>query len=329
MKKNIAIAMGGYSSEYRISINSGNVVYKNLDRNLYEPYRVHIMQNEWFVVAEDDTPYPINKSNFTVKINRKTIVFDCVFNTIHGTPGENGLLQAYLDLVGIPQTSCDFYQAALTFNKRDLISVLRPYGIKTARNYFLNKGDDVETDKIVQKVGLPCFVKANKAGSSFGITKVKEAEDLEQATKVAFKEDDEVIIESFLDGTEVSVGVITFKGEILALPVTEIVSENEFFDYEAKYLGKSQEITPARISDAQTQEVQEIAKLIYSKLKMKGFTRSEFIFHNDEPHFIEMNTTPGLSEASILPQQSKKAGISLKELFGSAIETAMKQHKPH
>lgn len=317
--------MGGYSSEYRISINSGNVVYKNLDRTFYEPYRVHIMQNEWFVVTDDDTPYPINKSNFTVKIGGKTIVFDCVFNTIHGTPGENGLLQAYLDLVGIPQTSCGFYQAALTFNKRDLISVLRPYGIQTAKNYFLNKGDEIEAEEIVSKVGLPCFVKANKAGSSFGITKVKKAEDLEQATRVAFKEDDEVIIESFLDGTEVSVGVIMYKGEVLALPVTEIVSENEFFDYEAKYLGKSQEITPARISDEQTKKVQEIAKHIYSKLKMKGFTRSEFIFHNDEPHFIEMNTTPGLSEASILPQQAVKAGISLPELFSSAIETALKK----
>lgn len=315
--------MGGYSSEYRISINSGNMVYKNLDPALYEPYRVHIMQNEWFVVAEDGTPFPVNKSNFTVKINDNIIVFDCVFNTIHGTPGENGLLQAYLNLVGIPQTSCDFYQAALTFNKRDLISVLKPYGIKAAVNYFLNKGDEVKVDEIIKRVGLPCFVKANKAGSSFGISKVKEAKALEQATKVAFKEDDEVIIESFLDGIEVSVGVITYKGEILALPVTEIVSENEFFDYEAKYLGKSQEITPARISAEQTKEVQDIAKLIYSKLKMKGFTRSEFIFHNNEAHFIEMNTTPGLSEASILPQQAAAAGISLKDLFGSAVEAAI------
>ncbi len=315
--------MGGYSSEYRISINSGNMVYKHLDRTKYDPYRVHIMQHEWFVVADDDTPYPINKSNFTVKIKDRTITFDCVFNTIHGTPGENGLLQAYLNLVGIPQTSCDFYQAALTFNKRDLISVLKPYGVKTAVNYFLNKGDEVDGDEIIEKVGLPCFVKANKAGSSFGITKVKHSEDLEQAIKIAFKEDNEIIIESFLDGTEVSVGVVTYKGEILALPVTEIISENEFFDYEAKYLGKSQEITPARITDEQTKEVQDIAKLIYSKLKMRGLTRSEFIFHKNEAHFIEMNSTPGLSEASILPQQAAKANISLTDLFGSAIESAL------
>ena len=323
MKKKIAIAMGGYSSEYRISINSGNMVYKHLDRTKYDPYRVHIMQHEWFVVADDDTPYPINKSNFTVKIKDRTITFDCVFNTIHGTPGENGLLQAYLNLVGIPQTSCDFYQAALTFNKRDLISVLKPYGVKTAVNYFLNKGDEVDGDEIIEKVGLPCFVKANKAGSSFGITKVKHSEDLEQAIKIAFKEDNEIIIESFLDGTEVSVGVVTYKGEILALPVTEIISENEFFDYEAKYLGKSQEITPAKITDEQTTEVQDIAKLIYSKLKMRGLTRSEFIFHNNEAHFIEMNTTPGLSEAGILPQQATNANISLTDLFGSAIESAL------
>lgn len=323
MKKNIAIAMGGYSSEYRISINSGNIVYKNLDRKLYEPYRVHILQNEWFVVAEDDTPYPVNKSDFTVSIDDKVIRFDCVFNTIHGTPGENGLLQAYLELLNIPQTSCGSYQAGLTFNKRDLISVLKPYGVKTAKNYFLNKGDEIHPHEIVDRLGLPCFVKANRAGSSFGITKVKLETEIIPAARTAFSEDDEAIIESFLDGTEVSVGVIMYKGEIFALPVTEIVSENEFFDYEAKYLGKSQEITPARISEEDTKKVQDIAKMIYKKLKMRGFTRSEFIFHEGEPHFIEMNTTPGLSQASILPQQAKKAGISLPQLFGSAIEAAL------
>lgn len=324
MKKKIAIAMGGYSSEYHISINSGNMVYKHLNREIYEPYRVHILQNGWSVIDENDNPYPINKNDFTVKIGEKTISFDCVFNTIHGTPGENGLLQAYLELVGIPQTTCGYYQAALTFNKRDLISVLKAYRIKAATNYFLNKDEKIDVNAIIDRVGLPCFVKANRAGSSFGITKVKKEEDLIPATKTAFKEDDEIIIESFLDGTEVSVGVITWKGKIRALPVTEIISDNEFFDYEAKYLGKSQEITPANISEEKTRKVQEIAKLIYKKLKMRGFTRSEFIFHNGEPHFIEMNTTPGLSQASILPQQAKAANINLTELYGSAIEAALK-----
>ena len=322
MKKKIAIAMGGYSSEYRISINSGNIVYDNLNRELYEPYRVHILQSEWFVVAENGTPYPINKSNFTVTINDELIIFDCVFNTIHGTPGENGLLQAYLELLNIPQTSCDMYQAALTFNKRDLISVLKPYGVKTATNFFLDKGEQVDEHEIVEKVGLPCFVKANRAGSSFGVTKVNQVEEMIPAIQTAFAEDDEIIIESFLNGTEVSVGVITYKNEILALPVTEIVSENEFFDYEAKYLGKSQEITPARISEEDTKKVQDISRMIYRKLKMKGYTRSEFIFHEGQPYFLEMNTTPGLSQASILPQQAKAAGIDLQELFGSAIEAA-------
>lgn len=317
--------MGGYSSEYRISINSGNIVYKHLDHDLYEPYRVHILKGEWFVVADDDTPYPINKSNFTVKINDKVIQFDCVFNTIHGTPGENGLLQAYLELIGIPQTSCDYYQSALTFNKRDLISVLRPYGIKAATNYFLNKDQEINTKEIVDKVGLPCFVKANRAGSSFGVTKVKTEDEIISAAKTAFTEDDEAIIESFLDGTEVSVGVITYKGKVLALPVTEIIPDGEFFDYEAKYLGKSQEITPARISEEDTKKVQDIAIMIYKKLKMKGLSRSEFIFHEGEPHFIEMNTNPGISQASILPQQAEKAGISLKDLFGSTIEAALNQ----
>ncbi len=325
MKKKIAIAMGGYSSEYRISINSGNIVYKHLDRDLYEPYRVHILKGEWFVVTEDDTPYPINKSNFTVKINDKVIQFDCVFNTIHGTPGENGLLQAYLELIGIPQTSCDYYQSALTFNKRDLISVLRPYGVKAAKNYFLNKDQEIDTKEIVDSVGLPCFVKANRAGSSFGVTKVKTEEELIPAARTAFTEDDEAIIESFLDGTEVSVGVITYQGEVIALPVTEIVPDGEFFDYAAKYLGKSQEITPARISEEDTKKVQDIAIMIYRKLKMKGFSRSEFIFHKGEPHFIEMNTNPGISQASILPQQAEKAGISLKDLFSSAVEAALHQ----
>lgn len=323
MKKNIAIAMGGYSSEFQISINSGNVVYKHLDRSKYNVYRVHILQREWFVVSDDGTSYPVNRSNFTVNMNGQTISFDCVFNIIHGTPGENGLLQAYLELLHIPQTSCDFYQAALTFNKRDLISVLKPYGIKTAENFYLDKGDEVNVEEIIEKVGLPCFVKANKAGSSFGVTKVKTQEEFPAAIRAALKEDDEIIIESFLDGTEVDVGVVMYKGEMLALPVTEIVPEGEFFDYAAKYLGKSQEITPARITEEQTAQVQEISKLIYKKLKLKGLTRTEFIFHNGEPYFLEVNTNPGLSEASIIPQQSLAAGISLQDLFGNAIEAAL------
>ena len=206
--KNIAIIMGGYSSEYKISLISGNVVYQTLDKTKYNGYRIHIFKEKWVYVDANDAEFPIDRNDFSVTVNGTKITFDCVFNAIHGTPGEDGLLQAYFELLGIPQTACDYYQAALTFNKRDLLSVLKPYGIKTATSYYLNKGDLINTAEIVKKVGLPCFVKPNKAGSSFGISKVKTEAELPIAIEVAYKEDNEIIIESFLDGTEVSVGVI-------------------------------------------------------------------------------------------------------------------------
>ncbi|AUC77640.1 D-alanine--D-alanine ligase [Olleya sp. Bg11-27] len=324
MKKNIAIIMGGYSSEYKISLNSGNVVYQNLDNTKYNAFRVHIFKDKWVYVDDNNTEFTIDKNDFSVVINDTKTTFDCVFNAIHGSPGEDGFMQGYFALITMPQTSCDMYQAGLTFNKRDCLSVLKPYGILTAESYYLNLGDVINETEIVAKVGLPCFVKANKAGSSFGISKVHKKEDLQQAIAVAFKEDDEIIIESFLDGVEVSVGVITYKGETKVLPITEIVSENDFFDYEAKYLGKSQEITPARLTKTQEEQVNTVAKKVYEVLKMKGFSRSEFIFKDGEPHLLEMNTIPGLTTASILPQQAKAAGITMEDLFSSAIEEALK-----
>lgn len=234
-------------------------------------------------------------------------------------------MQSYFELLGIPQTSCGAYQSALTFNKRDLLSVLKPYGIKSALSFYLNLGDPVDEDAIISKVGLPCFVKANKAGSSFGISKVYQKEALASAIENAYKEDDEIIIESFLNGTEVSVGVITYKGKTKVLPITEIVSDNDFFDYEAKYEGKSKEITPARITSIQEKNVIAMAQKAYEVIKMKGFSRSEFIFIGDEPFMLEMNTTPGLTEESILPQQAQAAGITLAELFENAITEALAQ----
>ena len=324
MKKNIAIIMGGYSSEYQISLKSGNVVYKTLDSTKYQAYRIHIFKNKWVYIDDNNVEFPINKNNFSVQTNTQTINFDCIFNAIHGSPGEDGFMQAYFKLLNIPQTSCDMYQASLTYNKRDCLSVLKPYGIKTATSYYINLGDVINEEAIIKKVGLPCFVKANKAGSSFGITKVHKQEDLQNAIKTAFKEDDEIIIESFLNGTEVSVGVITYKGKTKVLPITEIVSENDFFDYEAKYLGKSKEITPARLTSEQEQKVNTVAKKVYELLKMKGFSRSEFIFKNNEPHLLEINTVPGLTQESILPQQAEAAGISMAELFDNAIQEAIK-----
>ena len=324
MRKNIAIIMGGYSSEYEISLKSGNVVYESLDDTKYNIYRIHIFKNKWVYVDYNDNEFPIDKHDFSVTIHNQKTNFDCVFNSIHGSPGEDGFMQAYFELLNIPQTSCNMYQAALTFNKRDCLSVLKPYGIKTAESYYINLGDKIDEDAIIKKVGLPCFVKANKAGSSFGITKVYKKEDLQNAIDVAFAEDNEIIIESFLDGVEVSVGVIKYKGEVKVLPITEIVSDNDFFDYKAKYLGESQEITPARISNDMTKKVQNLAKQVYEILKMDGFTRSEYIFKDGEPHLLEVNTVPGLTKESILPQQAAAAGISLKALFGNAIEEAMK-----
>lgn len=323
MTKTIAIIMGGYSSEYKISLKSGAVVYNNLDRAKYTPYAIHIFKNKWVYVDESGLEHPIDKNDFSVTVNSKKITFDCVFNAIHGSPGEDGFMQAYFELLDIPQTSCGMYQAALTFNKRDLLATLKPYGIKTAESYYLNLGDAIDEDAIVAKVGLPCFVKANKAGSSFGISKVYKKENLQTAIEKSFKEDDEIIIEQFLDGIEVSVGVMSYKGKTTVLPITEIVSENDFFDYEAKYEGKSQEITPARISEDYRQKTEAIAKKIYETIGMKGFSRSEFIFKNDEPHLLEMNTVPGLTNESILPQQAAKAGINMKDLFSNAIEEAL------
>ncbi|MFT0716476.1 D-alanine--D-alanine ligase [Flagellimonas lutimaris] len=324
MKKNIAIIMGGYSSEHNISIKSGNVVYKYLDAKKYNSYRIIITKEKWFYLDNENQKYPVEKSDFTILINGEKIQFDCVFNAIHGTPGEDGLMQAYFELLGIPQTSCNHYEAALTFNKRDLLSALKPYGIPCATSYYLNKGQVVDEKAIVDKVGLPCFVKANRAGSSYGVSKVHKKEDLSNAIESAFKEDTQIIIESFLDGTEVSVGVITYQNKITVLPATEIISENDFFDFEAKYMGKSQEITPARISEKQESNVKELAEYMYKTLGLKGYTRSEFIFIGDEPHLLEINTTPGLTEESLLPQQAKTAGISLEELFDSAIVEALR-----
>ena len=321
--KNVAIIMGGYSSEYKISLKSGEVVYNHLDKTKYNLYKIHILEEGWFYVDGNNERIAVDKNDFSIVADGQKILFDVVFNAIHGTPGEDGLMQAYLKLLNIPQTSCNYYQSALTFNKRDMLSVLKPYGIKTAISYYLNKGDVVLKDQIIQRVGLPCFVKPNRSGSSFGISMVKEADQLETAIERAYEEDDEIIIESYLKGTEVSVGVIKYKNDTIVLPITEIVSENEFFDYEAKYEGKSSEITPARISEEEKAKIEDVAKRIYTILKMDGFSRSEFILVGGDPFLLETNTVPGLTTESILPQQAREAGISLNELFENAIELAL------
>ena len=322
MQKNIAIVMGGYSSEAEISLKSGDVVYNSLDANKYALYKVYIFKDRWFVKL-DTQEYKIDKDDFSFVKKDIKVNFDCVFNAIHGNPGENGALVAYFDLLGIKHTSAPFYQMSLTFNKRDTLSVIKEYGIQTANSYYMHQRDEINTVKIIEKVGLPCFVKPNRSGSSFGISKVYKEENLEDAIMKACKEDEEILIESFLDGKEVSVGIIEYQGKIEVLPITEIVSENDFFDYEAKYEGKSKEITPARISDVEKKKVINTARKVYRVLNMSGFSRSEFILVDGEPYFLEINTVPGMTEESLLPQQAKEASISLTDLFDNAIQMAL------
>ena len=322
MQKNIAIVMGGYSSEVEISLKSGEVVFNSLDAKKYALYKVYILKEKW-VVIHNKKEYQIIKDDFSVIIDEEHIQFDCVFNAIHGEPGENGVLIAYFDLIGMNHTSAPFYQMALAFNKRDTLSVVKEYGIPTATSFYMHQRDEIVTDRIIKKVGLPCFVKPNRAGSSFGISKVYKEENLKAAIEKACQEDEEILIESFLDGTEVSVGVIEYQGKLTVLPITEIVSENDFFDYEAKYEGKSQEITPARISVAEKEKVVSLATKVYQVLNMKGFSRSEFIIVDGAPYFLEINTVPGMTKESLLPQQAKEASISLTDLFDNAIQMAL------
>jgi len=322
-RKHIAVVMGGYSSEFKISLNSGKVVCDSLDTSKYHIYPIHIVKEGWFFVAENGVTHKINKANFSFSNGKETIIPDAIFNTIHGTPGEDGYLQAYLNLINIPQTSCDYYPAALSFNKRDCLSVLKGFGIKCANSYYVNKGVHFSEEDIILKVGLPCFVKPNRAGSSFGISKVHTQEELKPAIEKAFLEDSEIIIETAIQGVEVSVGVYNDKDKIKVLSPTEIVSENDYFDYEAKYLGKSQEITPARISEEEIKKVQFLAEEIYRLLNMKGITRSDFIIQEGIPYFIEINTNPGLSLESIVPKQVHEAGLTLTDFFDVLIQNVL------
>ena len=321
MKKNIAILMGGYSKEYKISLESGKVVFNNL-KNIFNCYKIHILKDNWLYVDEENTEFLVNKGEFKI-LEKPEIKFDCAFNAVHGSPGEDGELQQYFSKLNIPITGCGEFQSRLTFDKVKCLEFLKPHGIKSANSFVISKGDNVDTNKIIDQVGLPCFVKASRSGSSYGISKVSKKEDIDKALEIAFKEDSQVLIESFLDGTEVSVGVISYDNEILALPITEIVTDNDFFDYNAKYKGQADEITPARLSHEMTLKIKSIAKKIYHILDMKGFSRSEFIIQNNDIFLLEVNSVPGLTSESILPKQANASGIELKDLFTNAINEAI------
>ena len=274
-KKNVAVVMGGFSDEYKVSLKSGQLIFDSLDRDLYHVYKVVILKEGWYFLDENEERIELNKGDFSVNLkNGEILKFDVCFNIIHGTPGENGILQAYWDAVGQKYTGCDFYQSALTINKKDTLAVLSKYGIPSAKSVYLRKGDPIDEEKIISELKLPLFVKPNQSGSSLGISKVKEISELATAIEFAFKEDDEILIESFLDGMEVSVGVLDYQGETIVLGITEIIPEKEFFDYEAKYDAKmSDEIIPGRFSAEITGRIQDMASEVYDILRCEGIVR--------------------------------------------------------
>lgn len=311
MKPIIALLEGGYTRESVISIQSADTIYKHIDHDLFDVYRVKILPQEWQVLV-DEQWNDIDRADFSFIKKGEKVKFDAVFNMVHGNPGENGIIQAYFDLLNLPYTGGDVLNMALTFNKKATTTALGYRGFKVAKSIALRKGQSYKLNELSVNLQLPLFVKPNTAGSSLGISKVTKWNEIETAVISAFEQSNEVIIEEMLVGTEVTSGVIKLNGKITALPVTEIVSANDFFDYDAKYEAEStQEITPARISKELYEKVQHTAELVYDALNCAGFVRIDFIIQNDEACIIEVNTIPGMSKRSLVPQQMAYANISL------------------
>jgi D-alanine-D-alanine ligase len=320
-RMNLGVIMGGYSQEREISLKSGAQVIRHVDATRFKVYAIDISKEGWFCEV-DSNRVAIDRADFSVTLHGEKISFDLIFNAIHGTPGEDGILQAYFDLLGIKYTGSNSYISALSFNKRDLLSVTSDLGIPRAKHLSLNKGQTLSSEEI-EHVGFPCFVKANRSGSSFGVYKVKTEEELKQAILDVFEMNDELIIEEHLEGIEITVGVIPGENGPQVLPMTLIKTEHEFFDYQAKYLGESEEITPAPIDPSLEKRLTQYASKIYQDLGFKGATRSEFIIREGIPYLLEVNTTPGLTEQSILPQQARCADISEARLFDRLINDAL------
>lgn len=315
VRKNIAIIAGGYSSEYAISLESAKEVMGALNPDKYASTLVKISQEGWQAVTEDGT-YPINKNDFSYQMNGSPVYFDGVFNSIHGTPGENGIMQAYFELVEIPITGCDSFCSSLTFNKFACNNMLKSLGITVAKSMVIRKGERIDAEKIMNVVGLPCFVKPNSGGSSCGISRVNHKKDLVKAIETALEEDEEVIIEAFLKGSELTCGLVKTAGELLIFPLTEIVSKKEFFDYEAKYTpGVADEITPARIPDEIRDECQALSGRIYEILNCKGLVRMDYILSDGKLWFLEVNTVPGMTPQSIVPQQIRAMGMDPADVY--------------
>ncbi|HEX6913958.1 MAG TPA: D-alanine--D-alanine ligase [Chitinophagaceae bacterium] len=322
MKKRIALVTGGFSGEAEISYKSAITVSNNLDREKFDVYRINISPSGWIYESEDGQRSAVKKDDFSILADGHNITFDAVLMCIHGTPGEDGKLQGYFDMLNIPYTSCDAATSALTFNKRFTVAVAAFAGIRVAESVHLFRHTPVAASALLTRLRLPVFVKPNNGGSSIGMSKVTEAGKLDEAIKKAFAEDDQVLVEEFVKGREFTIGVFRKKGEIITLPITEVVSKNDFFDYEAKYLGKSDEITPAEADESIAAKVRVAAAKIYQLLNCRGIVRIDFIYNEEvgEPYMLEVNTVPGQSEASIIPQQVRAMGWTLKDFYTAVLE---------
>lgn len=328
MKKNIAIVWGGYSPEKIVSEKSASGIYSFIDKDKYNVFKVVINRDSWLAEYKNSN-YPIDKNDFSFTADGNKINFDLAYITIHGTPGEDGVLQGYLDMLGIPYSNCGVLSSALTFNKYTCNNFLRSFGVKVADSILLRTGDVIDINEIVNRLGLPIFVKPNVGGSSFATSKVKGMSTLRSAIDEAFKDAPEVIVESFIKGTEVTCGCFETKKGITLLPLTEVVTKNEFFDYNAKYMGEVEEITPARIDKEIALMIQEETKRIYNIIGAKGIIRADYIIMNNQPILLEINTTPGMTATSFIPQQVKAAGLNMSDVLTDIIETEHEKLNPN
>ena len=325
MKKNIAIVYGGDSSEFVVSVNSSENVYNAISAAGYTAWKVQIKGLDWEVYENGHATTAIDKSDFSFMKDGEKIKFDFAYITIHGTPGEDGKLQGYFELVKVPYSTCSVYSSALTFNKYFCSNYLRAFGVTMAKSVRLFKGDQINVNQIIEKLGLPVFVKPNAGGSSFGVTKVKEKAQLQEALELAMTESDDILVEEFIDGKEFTCGLVKIGREKIIFPVTEVIPKNEFFDYEAKYVaGKTDEITPARISPELTQTVQQLSSRIYDLCDCSGIVRIDYILKNGEFYFLEVNTTPGMTATSFVPQQIAAMNRKLSDVLGMIIEDKLK-----
>jgi D-alanine-D-alanine ligase len=326
-KKNIALLSGGNSGEAEISFKSAQIIEQNIDVTLYNVYKINLYQADWHYTDEKGKQFQIDKNDFTLTINDKKIKFNCAFIAIHGTPGEDGMLQGYFDLLNIPYTTCDHTTSAITFNKSYCNKIVKAAGINIANSTHLFINQPYTIEHILDEITLPCFVKPNNGGSSIGMSKVNHANDLEVAIQKAFHEDNQVLIEEFIEGKELTCGLIKTNGSLLVFPITQIISDNEYFDFEAKYKGKSKEITPAEVEETITNRVKSTAAYLYNKLNCKGIVRFDFILNNttNELYFLEVNTVPGQSAESIVPQQIRAMGLTIKEIYTMLIEESIKR----